>query len=579
MKRDLAQLSDRQFDLVVVGGGIFGACAARDAAQRGLSVAMIDRGDFCDATSAHSYKLIHGGIRYLQHGDLYRIRQSSAERRAMLRIAPHLVHPLPIVIPTYGHGLRGKALLRLGLGLYDLATWDRNRGIQDSQRRVPAGRFISRQEVLQMYPSLPSKGLSGAGIFCDGQMYNPPRLVLAFVQSAVQDGAVAANYVQATGLLQRAGRVCGVEAQDQLTGRELEIRGRYVLNAAGPYAEGLLAKALGLRLSPPGAYSRDACFLVAGRLTGDCGLAVSAATSDPDAVLSRGTRHLFVVPWRQYSIVGVWHTVYEGDPNRFTVTDQELQIFIDELNNGYPGLRLTLDDVLMWNAGLVPFGQNKPGAKDLSYGHRSRLVDHAQVHGLHGLVTLIGVRYTTGRYEAARAVDLIVKRLGRKTPGCRTGVTQVYGGHIDQGMETFLRDAVSRGPADLSTEVMRSLTRNYGTAYQQVLDCASQEDRLLATIAGSTTIGAQVTYAVRHEMAQTLSDVVRRRTDLATGQYPGREALSECARLMARELGWDDRRTQQEVANTAEAFPANIRVAKNPKGPTEDRPSSSPNPP
>ena len=185
MKRDLSRLADREFDLVVIGGGIFGACAAWDAAQRGLSVALIERGDFCGATSANHLKMVHGGIRYLQHGDIYRLRQSSGERRAFLRIAPHLVRPLPVVIPTYGNGMKGKTVLRLGMGVYDLLTADRNRGIADPARHIPPGSSIGRGDVLRMFPGLPTRGLTGAGVFCDGQIYNPPRLVFAILQSAV----------------------------------------------------------------------------------------------------------------------------------------------------------------------------------------------------------------------------------------------------------------------------------------------------------------------------------------------------------------------------------------------------------
>src|SRR5262245_13291078 len=150
VRRNVAALTEQEYDLVIVGGGAFGVCAAWDAALRGLSVALVERGDFCHATSANHFKMVHGGIRYLQHGDVLRLRESSNERRALLRIAPHLVQPLPIVIPTYGHGMQGKALLAAGLRLYDLLAYDRNRGLADPQRQIPQGRFLSRQECLTL---------------------------------------------------------------------------------------------------------------------------------------------------------------------------------------------------------------------------------------------------------------------------------------------------------------------------------------------------------------------------------------------------------------------------------------------
>src|SRR4051794_28173003 len=313
MQRDLAALEAAEFDLLVVGGGMFGAAAALDAAQRGLRVALIERGDFAGVTSAHSFKVVHGGIRYLQHADVYRIRHSARARSTFLRVAPHLVHPLPIVVPTYGYGMKSRQVLRLGMTAYDLITADRNRGIADPTRRIPNCRFLSREEVLRRFPGLAPEGLTGAGVFCDGQMQNPTRLVLAFVQSAVAEGAFCANYVGAVRLLERAGRVHGVLARARLAGGEVEIRARLVLNAAGPYAEGLLAGSLGRGLSPTTPFSRDAWFLVRRPLVeGDHAVTVPSLTSDPDAIVSRGGRHLFLVPWRGVTLVGVWHKVYQG---------------------------------------------------------------------------------------------------------------------------------------------------------------------------------------------------------------------------------------------------------------------------
>ncbi|MEJ2748354.1 MAG: FAD-dependent oxidoreductase [Anaerolineae bacterium] len=223
MKRNTSALTNQEFDLVVVGGGIFGVAAAWDATLRGLSVALIEQGDFGQATSANHFKVVHGGIRYLQHGDVYRIRESSAERSAFLRTAPHLVRPFPFVIPTYGHGMKSKEAMKIALLLYDLFTFDRNRGIKDERNHVPSGHTISRQECRAMFPDLDPTGLTGAAIFHDGQMYNPPRLTLAFVQSAAAAGAVVANYVQATGFLRQGNQVYGVTAVDKLSSEELEI--------------------------------------------------------------------------------------------------------------------------------------------------------------------------------------------------------------------------------------------------------------------------------------------------------------------------------------------------------------------
>lgn len=556
MQRDLHTLSNTRFDLLVIGGGIFGACAAWDAAQRGLSVALIERHDFGGATSANSFKMIHGGIRYLQHGDVKRLRQSSAERRTLLRIAPHLVHPLPIVIPTYGGGTKGKAFLRAGMGLYDLLTLDRNRGLADPERRIPAGRTVSRSELLNHFPTLEHPDLTGAAIFHDAQMYNPPRLVLACVRGAVGEGAVAANHVEAIRFVREDGRISVVEGRDTLTGDGIAIRARLVLNATGPYAEHLHYRAMGQPLKPPGTYSRDACFVVPRPLLDtQHALAVTGRTHDPDAVLSRGNRHLFLVPWRRrYTLIGVWHVVHPGEPDGFTVAESELQRFIDEINDACPGLGLSLDDVGLWNAGLVPFGENSEGAEDLRYGHRSRLVDHAQTHGPSNLITLIGVRYTTGRHEAARAIDLACRKLKRGLIPSKTHRTPVAGGEIES-IEGVLSHAIAERPPGISAEVIRSLVRNYGSDYPLILQQAEEAPALARTIGNSLTLLTQIRYAVRREMARTLADAVFRRTDLATGEYPGRHALAECAGLMAAELDWSHDHTEREIEAVIARFP------------------------
>lgn len=526
-------------------------------------MALIDRADFCSATSANSFKMIHGGIRYLQHLDIPRVRQSSAARRMFLRVAPHLVRPLPIIVPTYGHAMKGKEIMRIAMAAYDAVAFDRNEGIRDPRRRVPAGRTISRDEVIARFPGLPNDGLTGGAIFCDGQMYNPPRLVLAFVRSATEAGATAVNYLEARRFILRDdGRVVGVEARDVLTGDTLGIQARVVLNAAGSHAEELLDRALGRGLEHRTPWSRDAYFVVGRPLVpGDEGLALQATTRDPDALLSRGKRHLFLAPWHGSTLVGVWHAVYEGRPDDFTVTDEELQGFLDEVNGAHAGLGLTLDDVALWNAGLIPFGENTANARDLRFGHRSRLVDHAREWGMEGLITLVGVRYTTGPFEAAAAVDLAFRKLGREGARSRLEGTPVHGGDIED-FEALVQAALRERPPGASAMSIRALVHNHGTAYDRVLAWARERPSLADPIGSSAVLGAEVVHAVREEMAVTLGDVVLRRTDLGTAGYPGRTALEACLALAAPELGWDEDRRRRELEKMIEAYPPAIRARR-----------------
>lgn len=555
MNRQLSSMADRVFDLVVVGGGIFGICTAWDATLRGLSVALLEKGDFAHATSANCFKMVHGGVRYLQHGDFIRLRQSSQERSAFLRVAPHLVRPLPIVIPTFGHGMQGKIILALGLTLYDALTPDRNRGIGDPSRHIPPWESLSREDVLQEFPGIDPRKCTGAVVFHDGQMYSPSRLALAFLRAAVEKGAQAANYLEATGILHRDGHVRGVQARDVLTGTDMEIRGRFVVNAAGPWAEGLLNRQKELSLPHRATFSRDAYFVVPRVLPGGRALAVLGETKDPDAILSRQARHLFLVPWRDYTLVGVWHVVHTGAPDQFTVTEDDIQAFIREINQSYSPLALSINDVCMWNAGLVLFGENRPGAVHLSYGKRSKIVDHKKEHDLEGLITLVGVRYTTARSEAERVVDMLFRRMGKTPPKCVTASTPVFGAQFDTMENLRKRVQADCGGIGQGDGVVSSLSQNYGSAYSSVLKYVREDADLGETFAGTHVLKAEVVHAVREEMAVKLSDVVFRRTDLGTGGRPPEESLAACADVMAREMNWDVVRREKELAEVRSRFP------------------------
>jgi glycerol-3-phosphate dehydrogenase len=553
MNRDIAAMANKEFDLAIVGGGIFGACAAWDAALRGLSVAIIERGDFCQATSANQFKIVHGGIRYLQHLDIKRVRESSRERNALLRIAAHLVKPLPTVVPTYGLGLKSKMALAAGFKIYDVVSFDRNKGIRDGSRKVPASTMISKSEVLELFPDLPVDGLTGAGIFYDGQVLNPPRLVLSFVQSAITAGATAANYVEAKRFLLEGGRVNGIEAEDRQTGQRFQIRSRVVLNTAGPWAEKLLDKQAELKLEPRQKFSRDVCFVVRNRLNDTYGLAIPGDTFDPDAVLSREKRHLFITPWREYSLIGVWHKVSGDDPDSISVSRKDLDAFIKEINSTCPQLRLNLNDVVRWNTGLTLFGENKPGAKNLRFGKRSILYDHALENNIEDLLTLIGVRATTARGMAEKAVDIIFTKLGKKTPGSNTAWKPLFGGDIDNHDEFIHRTRQSCTPW-LDDDTADALSRNYGSAVSNVLAYLQQDRALAERISSTRVIKAEIVHAVREEMAQNLADVIYRRTELASGAYPGDDALKNCVAIMGDELGWKEDRRAAEVTAAKEQF-------------------------
>lgn len=542
--------------MLVIGGGIFGACAAYEAASRGLDVVLVERNDFAGATTANSYKIAHGGIRYLQHADIGRVRESSAERSALLRTVPHLVSPLPILIPTYGRSMKGKAVLRTGFKIYEWLTADRNRGISDPARHIPPARSLSRTETLDRFPHLPAGGLTGGVVFCDGQMYSTPRIALAYLQSAAAAGATVLNYAEVTDLDVAEGRVQAVRVRDRLADRRLTLRPSLVLNAAGPWAGGLLRETLGLELGPERpVFSRDVGLVTRKRLHGTLGLACPTVTRDAEALVDRGGRHLFLLPWRDYTLVGVWHGPWDGSPERVSVGPEELAGYVAEANEAYPGLGLEVGDVVTVNTGLILYGASEESSSEHHFGHESLLLDHGPRHGVDGLVTLVGVRSTMARGMAEQAIDVVLEKLGRPARTSRTADLPVWGGDFDK-FDALVARVAAAAPAGppLPDAVARQIAHNHGARFTDVVEIAREDPRLATPYPGTAVLPAQTVHAVRSEMAVTLDDVLQRRTDLGTAEPPSEPALAAIAGDVAREAGWDDGRMRAEITNAREFF-------------------------
>lgn len=550
MKRDLINLTKNVYDLLIIGGGIYGACVAWDASLRGLSVALVEKTDFGSATSANSLKMIHGGLRYLQQADFKRMRESICERRTLMQIAPHLVHPLPVVIPTYGHGIRGKEVLSLALAINDAIGCDRNR-LADPQKHIPQGRVISRRECLQMLPGIHPEGLAGGAIFYDAQVYNSERLLLSFLRSAEQVGADIANYVEVTRFHQEENCVTGVKAKDLLTGNQLDIRAKTVVNTSGPWINHILNLVNGRQPNKSVAFGK-AINLVTRQLFENYAVGIAGQNNyqDSDALINKGSNLLFIAPWRGKSLIGTAYTVCNEDPDNFEVTEKEIQDFLNQINQAYPAASLAREEVTFVHGGLLP----RSGSC-----HKSRNVQskHYQIYdyrdqGLQGLISVVGVKYTTARHVAEKVVDWVFRSWGQKHPKSVSSVTPLHGGQISQ-FAAFLQAEIEKHPYGLADEEVRRLVYNYGSAYQEVLQYFDKHTDRRRTLT-DTFLRAEVLHGVREEMAQRLSDVVFRRTELGSAGHPGNEALKTCADIMSTELGWSPARTQQELQEVNKVF-------------------------
>ena len=496
MRRDLPRLTDTRFELLVVGAGIYGACAAWDASLRGLSVAVVDRDDFGAGTSANSLRIVHGGLRYLARADFPRMRESIRERAALLRIAPGLVRPMKVLVPTYGGGSRGRVAHAIALGLNDLVSVGRNRHLA-ADNRIRGGHLVSRDECLASFPWFPAQGLSGGAVWHDAQLRHPERLTLSFIKSAASAGAVPVNYLSVDRLRTANGAVSGAQATDRLTGTRIEIAAGAVLVAAGPWTRDVVASAGDGRAPPPTRPHALALNLVVSRRIADIAIGVQAQSGPQDDPVCGGRRYLFCTPHGQGTILGTWYTADVADPA--LARARGASVLLREFNDACPGLDLAPQDVVRCQWGWLPLKNGDEPGRPGALAERPRITDHGH-EGLQHLISVEGVKFTTARRTAEQAVDRVFASLQRTSPRCLTGERQLE----DAGVEQQWSETAMLG----SEEIVR---------------------------------------AVRQEMAVRLSDVVFRRTGLGAIPGPSRASVEAAARVMAHELGCDSIRQAEQI--------------------------------
>jgi glycerol-3-phosphate dehydrogenase len=538
MTRDLARLERTAFDALVIGAGIYGLALAWELTSRGATVAVVDRDDFGGQTSFNSLKTLHGGIRSLQHGALAEMRAFVRERRAIATIAPHLVRPLAFAVPTVRRPPRNRLVLGVFLALHDFLARDRNDGVDPLLKLAPS-RILSRTAALELNPLIGGDGVTGAAVWYDYQMRSSERLAFAFLQSAVREGACAANYVDARELLRNGDRVIGARVTDRISGGWFDVRARAVVNATGPWAWTWLDRAGAKAAIARPALSKAMNFVVR-RVTTDHAL----------GGVARG-RFLFIVPWRDHSIVGTSHHPFSGCADDLTVRSSEVRDFLSEVQDAFPRAGLTERDIRLVHRGLLPaVPATTRGHDDLL---KESIVHAHDADGLPGLVTVMGVRYTTARGTAELAADRILSTLRQPAAPSRTARTPLFGGDIAD-LEAFERQAIA-GAADLPPDTVRRLVALHGSHYTAILARLRSSGRLAEPLSADCAVTAgEIVHAIEAEMAVHLSDAVLRRTEVASAGHPGRQVLEKAAGVMASQLGWSEQRVLDEIASVERYF-------------------------
>ena len=510
MNRDVAGLKGRTFDLLVIGGGIYGAWTAYDAALRGLSVALVEREDWASGTSSSSSKLIHGGLRYLEHYEFKLVRHALSERRVLSQIAPHLVRPLNFLVPVWRGARVGRLQLLAGLTLYDfLAT---------GKQPVPRYKSFSRRRLSALHPYLKPDGLRGGLRYGDCQE-DDARMTLAVVAAAQETGATCANRVRAVSLIEKDGAVAGANVHDEESGESFPIAARCVVNAAGPWARDLLGAAA------------PAVKLVKG-----IHLIFPAIPGCVDAFLlgaSLDERVFFVIPWYGRTLVGTTE-VQIGDPSQAVVTPEETRYLVEAVNYRLPGLKWTEADILGSYAGVRSLQPEDTG--DLSSVTREFVILEPRPN----LIMPLGGKFTTGRCDSVDIVDKVFETLRadyvdsqtHKRPLPSAPVNEFEGWHIEA-----ISALTDRG---IDPESASWLALRHGTRLPRLFELFGDNRAWRERIhPDAPFLKAEVIHAVRDEMARSLIDVVRRRIPLVLVVRKQKDWLESVARLMAPELGWD----------------------------------------
>jgi glycerol-3-phosphate dehydrogenase len=539
MKRDTSILAKKSFEVIVVGGGIHGATIFYQLAAAGVHVALVEKEDFGGGTSANSLKILHGGLRYLQHLNIKRMRESINSRKYYMQMAPHLLQPLPCVVPTFGLGMKGRPIMAIALQIFDLIGWDRNKHTP-AENRVGRGHLLTRNQCLKIGRGIPSDGLTGGAVWYDDLITNTERMALTFIKEGCRRGGVAANYVKVRKFSRLKNRITGAEVTDSLSGRTFTIKADLAINAAGPWANDIrqeshqasttedLAKAVNILIKKP-------LFPNYG-----VGLESSEDFTDNDAKIKRSKRLFFFVPWKKQTIIGTTYTYYSGKCDELHVDSDDIQEILDEVNTIYPTAKLGLEDVVFAHAGLMPAHTPASGIRKGTPQliKHSRVIDHAELESLEGLLTVEGVKYTTAPEIARQVVKILEKKkiiAPNKQPASQP-CESAPDINIDQNV-------VSR-----YTERFPHIPANYGKDTAAIFDIVATESgagNVITTV--QPLIKAEVLYSVREEMALKLADIVFRRTDSGTSGCPAESELRQIAGIMAGELGWDEKIICKEV--------------------------------
>ncbi len=545
---DTGTVSWPVYDLIVIGGGINGTGIARDAALRGLTVLLLEKNDFGSGTSAYSSRLIHGGLRYLANLELDLVYESLAERELLLKNAPHLVRPLALGLPAYGGGKTPFWMIEMGMCLYDFLSF---------RKSLPWHKVYGATGFAARYPKILKSGLQGGSVYYDAQVDFPELICVENAISAKATGkASVLNHAQVTHFEMANGRITGVGFEDTLTGQHYQVQAKGVINAAGPWLDQVIA------LTQPDTETQASALRP--RIGGTLGthIVVPRFQGGPDTALyveaESDGRPFFIIPWRkEFYLIGTTDLPFQGDLDQAAGSLEEVNYLLTETNRVLPQANLSVSEVLYTYAGVRPLpagNADKPG----KISRKHWIEDHARdaQNPVQGLVSVIGGKLTTYRNLAQATVDYAVRAFdlwlpnGQVVPDCSTRHLPLPGGAGISAIESYKAGhmATASQRFQMAPEVIAHLIDLYGSRFSRVLELTAENKEWKQPLCnGGLDILAQVVYAIREQMACTVSDVMLRRIGCAFDADAGMQSVAQVAQCMGAELGWEASRIEMEI--------------------------------
>jgi len=543
MERNLQEISDNSFELLIVGGGVYGAVLCWLSARAGLNVALIEQKDFGHATSANSQKIIHGGLRYLQNMDFFRVVQSLKERNRFMLLAPHLVQPLRCTMPIYGHGFKGREAVVAGFSLYNLIVRCFHRLSKNSVHLPEAG-IINIDETTKLYPGIERRGLKGAAFWYEGICQNTERLVLSFVKSANRLGAVTANYTEAKRYKQYKDGSVVVFANDNLSGQPIEIKAERVINCTGPWFNNTIEISTNFAEITSQEFAAGLNIVTKPIFSNQTAISLSNADSED-------SRLFFIVPWRGRSIIGTEWFYYSNHIDKFQIKEEHCLSFIKKFNASYPSANLTLNDITFVHGGVVPCARrNGSGSEMPNIAKRFRILDLSKIDKRR-IINVLGVKYTTAADVACKVLKFVFPSM-KFDDKCQS---RLIGGEFND-FGAFRKQLLSNWEKRLATKEVERLLINYGSEFNSLMaytETAGMQSYNVR-IPHVEILKAETRFAIKQEMAKKLSDVVLRRTDMGSAGIPPISDLKTISTLMGKELEWSAAKMGEEIEDVKRAY-------------------------